>query len=53
MEKPCYNAPMFNKPNKVQTMSDNAKFILGLAYIVGIVTLGLVLIAAYFDVLVK
>lgn len=34
-------------------MSDNAKFILGLAYIVGIVTLGLVLVASYFDVLVK
>ena len=53
IEKPCYNSPMFNKPNKVQTMSDNAKFILGLAYIAGMVALGFVLIAAYFDVLVK
>ena len=42
-----------DKPNKVHTMTDNVKFILGLAYIVGFVTLGLVLIAAYFDVLVK
>lgn len=44
---------MFNKPNKVKTMSDNAKFILGLVYIAGMVALGLVLIASYFDVLVK
>ena len=34
-------------------MSDNAKFVLGLVYIAVSVTLGLVLIAAYFDVLVK
>lgn len=52
MEKACYNAPMFNQSIR-HTMSDNVKFILGLAYIVGIVALGLVLIAAYFDVLVK
>ena len=44
---------MFNKPSKVTTMSDNAKFILGLVYIGAMVTLGLVLIASYFDVLVK
>lgn len=34
-------------------MSDNAKFTAGLAIIVGMVTLGFVLVASYFDVLVK
>jgi hypothetical protein len=34
-------------------MSDNVKFVLGLVYISGMVALGFVLIASYFDVPVK
>jgi hypothetical protein len=34
-------------------MSDNQKFISGLAIIISMVALGFVLVAAYFDVLVK
>jgi hypothetical protein len=34
-------------------MSDNVKFAVGLAIIIGIVALGFVLVASYFDVLVK
>jgi hypothetical protein len=53
MPKACYNAYMFNKPNKVDTMSDNAKFVAGIIIIVTIAALGFVLVASYFDVLVK
>ena len=44
---------MFNKPNKVNTMSDNAKFVVGILIIAGMIALGFVLIASYFDILVK
>ena len=53
MEKLCYNASMFNEKPKGFTMSDNVKFVIGLVYIAVMVALGLVLIASYFDVLVK
>ena len=51
--KPRYNSSMFNKPSKVKTMSETSKFIMGIVYIIATVTIGLILIAAYFDVLVK
>ena len=44
---------MFNKTNKVNTMSDNAKFVVGILIIVGMIALGFVLIASYFDILLK
>lgn len=53
MEKLCYNEYMLNKPNKVNTMSDNAKFVAGIIIILSSGALGFILIAAYFDVLVK
>jgi len=34
-------------------MSDNAKFVAGMLIIVGMVALGFVLVASYFDILVK
>ena len=34
-------------------MSDNAKFVAGILIIAGMVALGFVLIASYFDILVK
>lgn len=34
-------------------MSDTSKFIMGIVYIIATVTIGLILVAAYFDVLVK
>jgi hypothetical protein len=52
MLKPCYNGCIINKP-KGFTMSDNAKFVAGIVIILAIAALGFVLIAAYFDVLVK
>lgn len=53
MAKPCYNSPLFNKTIKVNTMSDNAKFVAGILIIACMVALGFVLVASYFDVLVK
>lgn len=44
---------MFNKPHKVNTMSDNVKFVVGLAIIVSMIAVGFILVASYFDILVK
>jgi hypothetical protein len=46
MPKPCYNSPMFNKPNKVNTMRDYlTAIVIGLLLTVGAL--------AYFDILIK
>jgi hypothetical protein len=34
-------------------MSDNAKFVAGILIVAGMIALGFVLVASYFDVLVK
>jgi hypothetical protein len=52
MAKQCYNGCIINKPKGLY-MSDNAKFVAGIVIILAIAVLGFVLIAAYFDVLVK